>query len=200
MIISYILPAIEKAFNYYLQLDPESEQRIADLAGKTIAIEFGQFKFYWIVRKHRIHLSEHYMGEADVTLRGSIFDFLKLSTAGDDSAAVFSSGLQVTGDTEVAQQFKDLFAKLDIDWEEHLSHFTGDIFAHQVGNLVRAFCNWAKQSSEVLQQDLNEYLHEEIRLVPSREELQDFFAGVDKVRDDVERLELKIKRLEKDMA
>lgn len=196
MILSFALPPIEKILNYYLQLDPETDQRLHSLAGKVVAINFDYLgcTLYFLLRKKNIHLTDHYAGQVDVTLRGTPLDFLRFNFLGNHST-LFGSDIVLEGDTDVAQQFKELFAHLDVDWEEQLSKVTGDVVAHQVGKFFRSLCAWARESSATLRQDISEYVQEEVQLFPPREELQDFFREVDQLRNDVERMELRIKRL-----
>lgn len=201
MLLSLALSTVEKILNHYLLLDPSSKHRLAALSGKVIVLEFQliNLKIFWLPTAEGIQLKDHFEGRVDVTLQGSPFDFIRLSTS-KDTAAVFGSNITVLGDTDVAQEFKALFSNLDIDWEEQLSHVTGDVVAHQVGNFVRALCQWAKQTTTTLTQDLAEYIHEEARWLPTREELQDFFAASDKLRDDVERAALRIEHLKNKLA
>ncbi|MCB1155828.1 sterol-binding protein, partial [bacterium] len=84
---------------------------------------------------------------------------------------------------------------MDIDWEEMLSRYTGDIVAHQLGNLVRGANRWLSRSAGVIEQDLGEYLQEEARSLPPRLEVQDWMNEVDAARSDLDRLEARIKRI-----
>jgi ubiquinone biosynthesis protein UbiJ len=84
---------------------------------------------------------------------------------------------------------------LDIDWEEHLSHLTGDIVAHKMGNLVRGIFSWGKQTTKILSQDAAEYLQEESRELPNRREVDAFLKNIDILRSDVDRLEMRVSRL-----
>lgn len=197
MILSFVLPLIEKSINRYLRLDPESTQRLMKMTGKAIAIELSQSgkKIYFVIDGDYVQLFDRYDGAVDVILRGTPFDFLRLGVTENSGTAIFSSDITVTGDPEVAQQFKTIFAELQIDWEEQLSRVTGDVIAYQVGSAVRTFCQWAKQTSNTMQQNLTEYVQEEARLLPTRYELQDFYADVDVARDAVERLALRVERL-----
>lgn len=197
MFFSLALSTLEKIMNRYLLLDPATKQRLTALTGKVIVLEFQHInlKIFWLPHADGIHLTDQFTGSVNVTLRGSPFDFIRLSAAPKDNATLFASGITVLGDTDVAQEFKALFANLDIDWEEQLSHFTGDVVAHQIGNFIKALCAWAQQTTTSMQQNLTEYIHEEARWLPSREELQDFFSGSDKLRDDVERAALRLKKI-----
>lgn len=198
MLFSLALAPAEKILNSFLKLDSDTDKRLIPLAGKVIALEFPPFesRIYWLFTRDGIHLLDEYEGIVDVTLRGSPFSFLRL-TKQSSSAAIFASDITVIGDTETAQDFKILFANLNIDWEEQLSHLTGDVIAHQIGNLFREVSNWAKQSVNTLTQDITEYVQEEARWLPTRIELQDFFSQVDQVRNDTDRLEARLNFLEK---
>ncbi|MCB1903235.1 MAG: sterol-binding protein, partial [Gammaproteobacteria bacterium] len=90
-----------------------------------------------------------------------------------------------------------ILAAMDIDWEEQLSHFTGDLLAHKTGNLLRTVRNWGTSSSTSLKLDLKEYLQEELRLLPGRLEVETFLGNVDVLRDDVERLQARLIQLQK---
>lgn len=195
--LSFALPAIEKILNHYLKLDPETKTRLAVLDKKVILLQLEPIalKIYWLFTPDSVFLVNAYEGPVDVTLKGSILDFLRFGVNMNDQHAAFTGNISTTGNLDTAQDFKELFANLEIDWEEQLSHVTGDVVAHQIGNVFRAIKNWAQQSRNTLQRDITEYIQEEARWLPPREELQHFFMDVDKLRDDVERLELRINKL-----
>jgi ubiquinone biosynthesis protein UbiJ len=195
MLMSFILPVIGKTINGYLKLDPESYSRLAVLSGKIIATECSGFTCYWLMSKDGITLAKNHTGLVDVTLRGSALDFFRVGTAANQQTAALASDMVITGDLEVAEQFKKLFAMLDIDWEEHLSRITGDAIAYQVGQRMRTFCAWAKRNLATTCENITEYLQEEKCLFPPQEEIHDFFNAVDKLRDDTERLLARVNKL-----
>ena len=108
---------------------------------------------------------------------------------------MFAGRLEIQGDTDLAQGFSDVLARLDIDWEEQLSKLTGDVVAHEAGKAVRAAGHWAERTGTIAEQDLREYLQEEAREVPSRAEVDAFGTDVNTLRDDVERLAARVRRL-----
>lgn len=195
--LAFALPAVEKVLHHFLKLDPETKTRLAALDKKVILLQLEPItmRIYWLFTPDSIFLVNKYEGPIDVTLKGSALDFLRFSANMNDKQAIFTGSITTTGNIDTAQNFKELFANLEIDWEEQLSHVTGDVVAHQIGNVFRSIKNWAQQSSSSLQRDITEYVQEEARWLPPREELQHFFVDVDNLRDDVERLELRIERL-----
>ena len=85
---------------------------------------------------------------------------------------------------------------IDIDWEEHLSRVTGDVLAHQVGNVARGMLEWGRNTLDTVSRDVAEYLHEESRDLPTRGEVDEFLARIDTLRLDVDRLEARVQRLQ----
>jgi ubiquinone biosynthesis protein UbiJ len=101
----------------------------------------------------------------------------------------------VEGDNELGHRFGKLLAGMDVDWEEQLSRITGDVVAHEMGKGARAIGNWSTATLDTASKNLQEYLQEEIRLLPTRYELEEFLAEVDTLRDDVARLQARLQRV-----
>ena len=98
-------------------------------------------------------------------------------------------------DQHFAEEFQRLlnFAKPDL--EEELSAVVGDVAAHRIGEVARGLGKWGRDASAVMGANLREYLQEESRDVPSRYEVDRFSKRVGSLRDDIDRLEARIKRL-----
>jgi ubiquinone biosynthesis protein UbiJ len=109
--------------------------------------------------------------------------------------SVFSGEVKIEGDMQTGRKFQELFAKLDIDLEEKLSHVTGDIIAHKVANFFRAGQSWSKDSIETFRLNAAEFLQEETRDLPSAPEVDIYYAQVDELRTDFDRLQSRIERL-----
>ena len=108
--------------------------------------------------------------------------------------------MEIIGDTETGQLFNQILQQLDIDWEEHLSHITGDVIAHQMGRGLRGLLRWGRQVEDSLLQDTAEYLEEEKQLVATKYEVEVFNHDVDVLRNDIERLQARVQRLQDKMA
>ena len=109
--------------------------------------------------------------------------------------SLFNDKIRLSGDIEFGQQVKKLFDELDIDWEGHLAHFTGDVVAHRLGSLFRQGLAFKKQLSNSMRHNLSDYLQEELRLFPPREEINDLFSDIDRLSLDVDRLQAHINQL-----
>ena len=192
-----LLGAFESALNAALRLDPYTVQRLDGLAGKVVAVELRGVNLTLFLALHagRIEVRDAHAGAADARLIGTPLAFARLGLSGDRSA-LHTGEVHISGDMELGQQLRDILAAMDIDWEEHLSRFTGDVIAHQAGNAARASRQWAQQSSAALLQDTGEYLQYERELLPDRAQVETFMREVDVLRDDVERLEARVLRLQ----
>jgi ubiquinone biosynthesis protein UbiJ len=190
------LAGLETAINGALALDPPTLERLARLDGKVIAMELRGIGITLFLAPHGggLRLMGHYDGDPDTTLSGTPVAMLRMST-GEAGAGLFTGEVTIHGDTELGQNFKRILDRLEIDWEEHLSHLTGDIVAHQLGNVVRGLTGWGRRAAETLGRDAAEYLQEEVQQVPHPYEVEGFVAQVDTLRDDVERMEARVRRM-----
>ncbi|MDQ8039179.1 MAG: SCP2 sterol-binding domain-containing protein [Rickettsiella sp.] len=194
MPLNTLLIAQEIILNRFLQLDPETKGVLKQLCGKVVKIELNYLSYFWLLKSDAIYLTKDYTGVVDLILRGSLLDFMRLAFIKKDMA-VTGIPIQVSGDMEFARQFKDLFANMDIDWEEQLSHLIGDTAAYPVACFLKNLSQWAKQSIENVSLNITDYLQSEKDLLVSKEELQIFFSDVDDLRDDLARLQVRIQRM-----
>ncbi|MBL8201165.1 MAG: SCP2 sterol-binding domain-containing protein [Chromatiales bacterium] len=133
-------------------------------------------------------------GAAAATLAGPPLAMIRL-LGGDPQALIREGEVRITGDTDIANQFRDLLHMARPDLEEELSKLVGDPVAHQVGNLARGFADWGLRAAESLSRSVGEYLTEERRTLPTRVEVDEFYRDVDRVANDVERAEARLARL-----
>mgnify|MGYP001554117043 FL=1 len=191
-----VLAGLEIAINRYLSLDAETLSRLAALSGKVIAVELRGLGMTLYMAPHGggIQLLSDYRGTPDTVISGTPWSLARAGYGGD-RGALFAGEVEIRGDVTLGQRFEAVLREIDIDWEEQLSRLVGDVAAHQVGNLVRDTLKWGAKSAETLGRDVTEYLQEESRHLPQRDEVNAFLAAVDKLRDDAERLAARVKRL-----
>jgi ubiquinone biosynthesis accessory factor UbiJ len=194
-----LLTPIELLINSYIRLDPETVARLAQLSGKTLSVELRGLNItvYISPDNQGIHLKSHSETPPDTTINGKPFALLKLIKSGSHHITALSDDISVQGDLELAQQLQDIFKTIDIDWEEHLSRLIGDVAAHQMGNITRGTLEYGRKLFSTFRQTGTEYVQEELRYLPPREEVQDFINGIDETRDAVERLEARLCNIER---
>lgn len=190
--------AFASAFNRYLQLDPEASARMASLQGRCIALEFRgmNLRLYVLPQVNGIQLLQKSDSEPDTVLSGTPLGMASLGLGSRTEQTLFSGAVTISGDVETGQAFKDILDSMDIDWEEQLSRLTGDVIAHQVGNAARHARRFLAHARSTLEQDTGEYLQEELRVLPSRIEIENYMADVSRLVMDTDRLSARIKRLQ----
>ena len=192
---------LETSINHVLKRDKSTLEKLAALQGKVIAFEFSglDLTLYLFPHNEGVQVLYLYEGQADTTLQGSPLAFMNMSL-GDSSQSLFSGEVRINGDIELGQSFKRILERLDLDWEEWLSDYTGDLVAFKTGSLIRDFKTWGKQALNTLKLDAREYLQDEGQLAPHSDELEHFTAEVTQLRDHTARLELRLARLQKQLG
>jgi len=191
-----LITPFETLLNQALRLDSQSLLALQALAGKIIQIEMSGLNICltWLVDPQGLLYLPDYQGQADTHLQGAPFTLLRSLLQRDPTPPV---GIVIQGDLKTAQQLLQILHHLKIDWEEPLSRLLGDLPAHTLGRLAKELQSYANQRFQTLQLNLSEYLQEESQLFPPRLEVESFFQAVDTLRNDVERLEQRIQRLER---
>ncbi|SIT69275.1 ubiquinone biosynthesis protein UbiJ [Ectothiorhodosinus mongolicus] len=196
IIPSSITQLIEEAINRFLGLDADSQARIERMQKAVIAVEITglDLTLFFLPAADSMQVLSHYDGQADARIAATPLALINLATG--TSGTQLPEGVVITGDAEVAKQFNDLLRQVDIDWEELLARLTGDIIAHQTGRTLAEIRQWWQRNNQAWQADIAEYLQEESRTLPSPPEVEGFLDAVDALRNDAERLEARLKRLE----
>jgi ubiquinone biosynthesis accessory factor UbiJ len=190
-----MLTTLENVLNRGLPRSPRARQLCSELDGKRLALDVrGVARI--LVRSSGVvlHLEQDALAAADAEVSGSPLSLLAL--AGPSPETVLQKGaVEIRGDADIARKYRELAHLLMPDLEEELSLAIGDVPAHQVGRLARTVIGWSRHAAATAARNVAEYLgHERADLVP-RAEADQFTSGVDRLREDVDRLEARIKLL-----
>ena len=102
---------------------------------------------------------------------------------------------RIEGSAEFAEALGFVIRNLRWDAEEDLSKVVGDIAAHRIVAGSREFAAWQQQAAQNFAANIAEYFTEEQPLIARRIAIADFSADIDRLRDDVARLEKRLQRL-----
>ncbi len=193
-----LIATIENAFNRLISLDPEAVQQLAAMEGRIICLQLEglNIRLYFFPDAEDVMILDDFDGEADTTISGTPIALAKLGMADDSKAEMFAGDVSISGDLKLGRQFNQLFATLDLDWEEQLSKVTGDMAAHTLGNIFHSFSSLNKRNSDSMKMNMGEYLQEEVGYLPSQNEVDAFMQDVDTLRNDVSRLEARLQKME----
>jgi ubiquinone biosynthesis accessory factor UbiJ len=185
---SLVLIPIEKVLNALINRDAHIARQFATFDGKCIEIVSQQPAASLVIQfQHSaIKLSaidSLTLGiEADASICGKAEDLLRLLVNASKQTAMADAAIDISGDAELVQDLHRTIDLLDIQWQDYLAPFVGDIISNGLGDLERSTRDWSKHAGDSLQRTLHNYLSEEARLVPSKMEVESFSNRLDQLR------------------
>jgi ubiquinone biosynthesis protein UbiJ len=188
--------SLERLINFALRYDPGTQLALKSLHGQVFALQCidPHFTLYLHVDEP-IRLTELHEGTITTRIEGTLKDFAGLALADDPASALINSDISVHGKSGPLIELQGVLKQLDIDWEEPLADFVGDVAAHQIGIGVRKSVRVAKVLPEKLQTRVKHHLVEEAKLLPNRAEVEAWMNDVAKLNIDIERLRAKMAQL-----
>ncbi|MFT6387814.1 MAG: ubiquinone biosynthesis protein UbiJ [Cellvibrionaceae bacterium] len=190
---TFITGSLESLVNTALSYDPASRQELANLTD-ILAIESNSpdFTLYCHGSEDGIRLMCHCEVPATTQLSGSALALLSLLK---QPSSLANSGVELSGSVGLLQQWQALLHNLDIDWEDAISGIIGDITGPMLASKLRKGAEWAQNQKEVQLRLLQEYLPEELKIIPSKTELALFSQDISQLVLDTDRLDAKFKYL-----
>jgi ubiquinone biosynthesis accessory factor UbiJ len=187
---------IEKAFaaalNHLLAAEPWARERLEPFAGETVELRAPPFPAF------RLAVQENGLVSGAT---GEAAPSLVITLKAEAPAALlrgeeqFLRAVDVSGNAKLADVVMLLVRHLRWDFEEDLSRLVGDVAAHRLAGALRGFAAWQADAAKRLGEALSDYATEESRLLVRRAELDTLAGAAARLRDGVERLEQRIRRL-----
>ena len=193
------LRPIASLLNRNISESTPARELCSNLSGTVVAVRVRDTALaaYFIVDDDVLNVVSSTGEEPDVVITGSIITLARMIGQSGE-AAIRDGSLELTGDAELAGQFQQLLSHAKPDVEEELSGIVGDVAAHRLGEIARGVGRWGRTARSTMGANIREYLQEESRDAPSRYELDSFTADVNTLRDDVDRIEARMNRLQDD--
>ena len=189
---------LEQAINHSLSLDSCTQEKLANYAGRVIQLRCTQPELTLYFRiDSSISVLQYFEGDADAGIQGNRGDWLALLTADDLASALINGKLVISGDTQLFMALKSITEQIELDWEGQLATFIGDIPAHLAGRVVNAVGNFSRQTQQTARRTLDDFLHEEARLLPAKIECENFYQRLRALEMKIDRIDAKIKRQQK---
>ena len=128
---------LEKTLNHLINtnnIDTEG------LNNKIIGLSVDEFnlKLLFMFTNSRVFVMEMQdQQNINVDIKLNKTAFLSLFKGASFEELIESDEIEINGSVKTAQQLADLIALASIDVEELVSHYTGDIIAHQLGKSIK---------------------------------------------------------------
>lgn len=201
---SATLPAPSRAFanvlafciNRLLDLDPALTLEWEAFNGKTLALEprgFGMV-FYLQRQQDRFEVSVNEEMPYDVLLKGSPVSLLHLSFPDIADEDQLPDRVEIYGDARLGRSLEQLLNRLSPDWETPFCQLFGDVAGHQLYRLFKNTLSYSTETGQKFGRDLADYFRDELALLIHPAEMKIFLDDVDVLKDDVDRMEIKLKK------
>lgn len=194
MILTILLPALEKIINHALKSDPAALIKIAQLKNQVIKINCTDWEmvFYIVSDKNGLRFYKKYSDRVDTEINGNLNNFLHIFIKGADTKTLFQYPIDISGNTHSVTVLRDTFKNLDLDLEEKLSQLTGDSIAHKLFFHLKETHQGIQNTNQKLIQQIKEYIYFEAKNLVSKQQAEKFYSDIARLRDDVSRLEKNI--------
>ncbi|MBT8116132.1 MAG: SCP2 sterol-binding domain-containing protein [Arenicella sp.] len=193
-----LLELLELAGNNALQHDSGSRERLRKLSGNSMVLTIQpiQQSIAVMCAPGSIEFSASPPVKVDVRINTTVNALIKLSRHGMENADLQPGELEISGDPVIGQRFAQLLSELDIDWEAFLAEHLGDVPAHLLSHAASTAKGVASESKQLVQTRMNKLLTEDLQLVASKAEVEEFLDQVDDLRADADRLAARVSRLQ----
>ena len=138
---------LERSLNATLAMNPGSEQLLAKLKDRVIAINIESLdgRFYLLPQRDRVSIVVDHDQSPDIVIEGGLLAYARGATASVTGSPNPEQLLEISGDAHLVAVTRDILRSLQPDFEEQLSSLIGDIPARHTGNQIRSFAELAKQ-------------------------------------------------------
>ncbi len=193
------LSVLENLLNRVIKTDPDMLDRLHKVAGKRIALHsylISGFEFCIEFWPDGIRLTRDIDG-VDASINAGPSSLLHAGLIPEDRKPFSDGRIEITGDTRLIQYLSSIIQEFEPDWQEPLSARVGDTLTWQFEQIVHKAGSFGSRLTEKIRLDSGEYLREESRVLAGEVAVGRFTDGVDEVLADFERLNQRIKSIEK---
>ncbi|MBN9694731.1 MAG: SCP2 sterol-binding domain-containing protein [Zoogloea sp.] len=183
--------SVIRGLNHLLKDAPWARERLRPFTGRKASLVLKPVEIGLGIDAEG-YFTESADGDPDVSLELPIGSLPKLAGGPD----ALMSDIRISGNADLADALGFVLRKLRWDGEEALSHLTGDILAHRAVATARSLADWQRQTARNVIDNLAEYFSEEQPVLVKRVLLEDLGREAAALRDDLARLEKRLKKLE----
>jgi ubiquinone biosynthesis protein UbiJ len=184
---------IVAALNHVIARSPWAGEKLSPFAGREALFLMPPFRLQLLVTADGSFATGKGTPDVEIALPADT-PLTALQGTLDGTDRVMRNA-RINGSVEFADTLGFVLRQLSWDFEEDLSRVVGDIAAHRIADTLRTLTAWQKQAAQNLAENTVEYLRDETGLLPSPQEIGRFSSEVDRLRDDLARLEKRLQKL-----
>ena len=187
--------ALETALNHTLSLDPDTQQKLAALNGRSVQLHLRgpELALAVTVDDARLKVGPP-QDDSQLKVTPPPGTLLAMLSPRDEDG-IAQGKVEIAGDAELARRLEKLAGKFAPDFEEAFARSFGDVLGVPLARAVRKALALARDTAGHLTEDTADWLRDEARVAMAPGEVEGFLDGVDNVRERSERLEARVQRL-----
>jgi ubiquinone biosynthesis accessory factor UbiJ len=187
--------ALETALNHMLSLDPDTQQRLVALNGRSVQLHLRgpEIALAVTVEDARLKVGPP-QDDSQLRVAATPGSLLAMMFRRDDDG-IAPGKVEIAGDAELARRLEKLAGKFAPDFEEAFARTFGDVLGVPLAKAVRKGLAHARETAAHLTEDSADWLRDEARIALAPGEVEGFLDGVDELRERSERLESRVQRL-----
>lgn len=197
-----LMAGCERMLNGLLARDLASPQRLDALAGSRLLIRLEQPALSVLMAFHANGIDLMRGEEIDESSADAVVEltpetFSDWVSGSSVERLMFEGKLAVRGRIQLLEDTQTLLTDLDIDLEGELAHWLGDIPAHSLAEGLRCAGRWGVRASNELMADVSEFVFEEAKLLPGRQQRDVLRDHLSDLEISTDRLEARLSRLQR---
>ena len=165
------------------------QTKLIDHKNKVVVIEISSIKLILKIDEKGLLHSLNETKEFDCIIKLTVNDFINQLINKNNG------NISIKGDLELANQVSQVLKRIEWDVEEDLSKYIGDIPATQATKVLKKIVTNSQKNISNISGALLEYWQEENKILTKKRDVEIFNSEVDKIVEDTERLEAKIKKI-----
>ena len=188
--------ALETALNHVLSLDPDTQQRLSALNGRSVQLHLSgpDMALAVTVEGSRLLVGPA-QEDAALNVTATPGSLLAMLFKRNDDGGMSPGKVDIAGDAELAHRLQQLASKFAPDFEEAFARTFGDVLGVPLSRMAHKALSHVHESATHFTEDSADWLRDEARIALAPGEVDDFLDGVDELRERSERLQARIQRL-----
>ena len=181
----------ERIINYVIQNDPHIEKKISPLIGKSIRVEAKSPELFFsiTINENSINITSSDFEQKDLApdllVSGELRDLISMLLS---TGNLIGGNISVKGDIQFAQDLNEALRSLNLNWSDILGPMLGQAATSEIEKFFNVSRAWSLEFRDSLKRDIEGYLKEEKKVIPTNDDAQEFY-------DDIDRLKFKIDRI-----
>jgi ubiquinone biosynthesis protein UbiJ len=185
----------ERIINYVIQNDPHIEKKISPLIGKSIRVEAKSPELFFsiAINKNSINITSSDFEQKDLApdllVSGELRDLISMLLS---TGNLIGGNISVKGDIQFAQDLNEALRSLDLNWSDILGPILGQAATSEIEKFFNVSRAWSLEFRDSLKRDIEGYLKEEKKVIPTNDDAQEFYDDIDQLKFKIDRIKARV--------